>query len=177
MTKNGLKKGQVPRDFANGQLKAGCTFSIKVKSSIRIKKMPANPTPLSRAKYRDNFSDGISVTIVTAVCEHGGQCKPSPQQRIMVRSRSGLYLKIVSETACFTVCNMLKQNGKLKTITSKNILQPIWPRNKNISKNDIFNVRLRIKRLLPKIENVIHLNLFKRVSILLYYLWDLMMKT
>ena len=29
VTKNGLKKAQVPRDFANGQLKAGCTFSIK----------------------------------------------------------------------------------------------------------------------------------------------------
>ena len=152
MTKNGLKKGQVPRDFANSQLKAGCTFSIKVKSSIRIKKMPANPTPLSRAKYRDDCSNGISVTIVTVVCEHGGQCKPSPQQQIMVRSRSGLYIKNVSETACFPLCNMLKHNRKLKTITIKKILQPIWPRNKNISKNDIFNVRLRIKRLLPKIE-------------------------
>ena len=141
--------------------------------------MPANPTPLSRAKYsRDDFSsDGISVTIVTAVCEHRGQCKPSPQQQIMVRSRSGLYIKNVSKTACFPLCNMLKHNRKLKTIMIKNILQPIWPRNKNISKNDIFNVRLRIKHLLPKIENVIHLNLFKRVSILLYYLWDLMMKT
>ena len=48
---------------------------------------------------------------------------------------------------------MLKHNVKLKTITIKNILQPIWPKNKNISKHDIFNLRLRIKRLLPKIEN------------------------
>jgi len=152
VTKNGLKKAQVPRDFANGQLKAGCTFCIKLKSSIRIKKMPANPTPRSKAKHRDDFSDGNSVTIVTAVCEHGGQCKPSPQQQIMVRSRSGLYIKNVSETAFFTLCNMLKHNGKLKTHTIKNILQPIWPKNKNISKHDIFNVRLRIRRLLPKIE-------------------------
>ena len=47
---------------------------------------------------------------------------------------------------------MLKHKGKLKTITIQNILQPIWPKNKNISKHDIVNVRLRIKRLLPKIE-------------------------
>ena len=70
----------------------------------------------------------------------------------MVRSRSGLYIKNVSETAFFTLCNMLKHNGILKSITIKNVLQPICPKNKSISKHYIFNVRLRIKRLLPRIE-------------------------
>ena len=134
---------QAVRYFADGQLKAGCTFSIKFKSSVRAKKMPKNPTAKSKPKYRNYFSDNISITIVEAVCEHGGQCRPSPQQQIMVRSRSGLYIKNVSENAIFILCNMLKHNnGRLKSVTIKNILQPIWPINKNISKHDIFNTRL-----------------------------------
>ena len=52
--------------------------------------MPDNPTAKSKPKYRNNFADGNPVTIVTAVCEQGGQCRTSPQQQIMVRSRSGL---------------------------------------------------------------------------------------
>ena len=124
---------QATRDFVNGQLKAGCTFSIKLESSIGAKKMPTNSTAKSTPKYRNDFSDGDSVTIVTTDLEV--DC-----------------IKNVSETAFFTLCNMLKHNGKLKTITIKNVLQPIWPKNKNIFKNDIFNARLRIKRLLPRIK-------------------------
>jgi len=153
-SKSVLDQKQAARDFADGRLKAGCTFSIKFKSSVREKKMPKNPTAKSKPKYRNDFSDNTFITIENAVCEHGGHCKPSSQQQIMVRSRSGLYVKNVSDTAIFTLCNMLKHNsgGRLKTVTIKSILQPIWPINKNISKHDIFNVRLRIRRLLPRLE-------------------------
>ena len=157
------QKGAV-RDYADGQLKAGCTFSIKFKSSVREKKMPKNPTAKSKPKYRNDFSDNISITIVEAVCKHGGQCRQSPQQQIMVRSRSGLYIKNISENALFILCNMLKHNnGRLKSITIKNILQPIWPINKNISKHDIFNVKLRIRRLLPRFEKCDTFESFQKI--------------
>ena len=96
--------------FANGQLKDGCTFIIKLKSSIHEKKMPDNPTAKFRPKYRNNFSDGNLVTIVTNMCEGGGQYRPSTQQHAMIRFRSGVCIKNFSETEIFTPYKMLKHN-------------------------------------------------------------------
>ena len=85
------------------------------------------------------------VTITSFCCDHSGDCKPSTQEQIMCRSRSENYISSINETAIFTLCNMLKfNNGNLSNTTIKSVLQPIWPINKNISKSDIFNLRLKI---------------------------------
>ena len=140
------------RDYSGGQLKCDCTFSISLCSSRKSKTLPKKITPSSKPKFRHCWDDGIPIIIKKACCEHSNLCKPSTQQQIMSRSRGGQYLKGVNETALFTLCNILKHNKRLKATTIKSVLKPIWPKNKNITKSDVFNMRVRVKRLLPVLE-------------------------
>ena len=130
-----------PCDFINGPLKAGCTFSIQMKSSIRSKKMPNLVTSVSKPKYRNNFSENVIVKITKACCDHGGLCQPCTQQLIMTRCHSGQYVSNINQTAFFTLCNIMKHNnGILRTSTIKNIIFPLWPTNKNLTKHDVSNI-------------------------------------
>ena len=54
-SKTELDQKQTVRDFADGHFQAGCTFSIKYKSSVCAKKMPKNPTAKSKPKYRNDI--------------------------------------------------------------------------------------------------------------------------
>jgi hypothetical protein len=140
------------RAFASGQLKAGCTFSIQMASTVRIKSMPKVVTEKSKPKYRNNFNDNVIIIIKNACCTHAGLCKPSCQQQLVTRARGGSYIKNMNDMALFTLCNVMKHNnGILKTETIKSIVSPIWPSNKNITKSDVFNIRIRVERMLPKI--------------------------
>ena len=47
---------------------------------------------------------------------------------------------------------MNHNDGVLKCETIKNIISPICPVNKNISKWDAFDLKLKVKRMLPNLE-------------------------
>ena len=128
---------QKPCEFNSGQLKAGCTFSITLFSTQREKSMPKNVTNKSKPKYRMNFNDNVIVMIKKACCIHAGLCHLSTQQQIVTHSRSGLHVKNMNEMTFFTLCNVMKHNnGVLNCDTIKSIVSPIWPTNKNMSKNE-----------------------------------------
>ena len=109
------------RDLHGGQLKCGCTFSITLSSTVKTKQLPKKTTQKSRPKFRECWDDMTPVTIKKACCVHGGLCKPSSQQQMWVRSRTGQYNKGISEGAIFTLCNFLKHNKKLKSTTIEKI--------------------------------------------------------
>ena len=89
------------------KLKIGCTFSIKIVSSQKIKCKSKNTNSKIPYKWRNDFSDNIPVTISVANCMHCDQCKPSTQQQLMTRSRSRKYVQGISKNDLFTLFNML----------------------------------------------------------------------
>ena len=114
--------------------------------------MPKVVPENSKAKYRNNFNDNVIIIIKNACCTHAGLCKPSCQQQLVTRARGGSYIKNMNDMAFFTLCNVMKHNnGTLNTETIKSIVSPIWPSNKNITNSDVFNVRIRVERILPKL--------------------------
>ena len=100
--------------------------------------------------------------IIVTNCNHCVECKPSTQQQLLSRSRSRKYVQGISENALFTLCNMLKHNRRLKAASIKSVLTPIWPTNKNISKYDVFNIKRKIKLILPKLQKYDSFELFQK---------------
>ena len=58
---------------------------------------------------------------------HTGECKPSRLQQVMQRSRSGVYVKNISDVSLFTLCTMLKDEGKVSSSMVKQILSTQFP--------------------------------------------------
>ena len=53
------------------------------------------------------------------------------------------------KSAIYTLCNYMENLGRLDSNLITNIMKPIWPRAKEFSKYDVFNVRVKVMRLLP----------------------------
>ena len=51
----------------------------------------------------------------------------------------------------FTLCNM-GDNGRLTAASIKRIIQPIWPKKKDISATDVFYIRLKVNTFLPNLR-------------------------
>ena len=61
----------------------------------------------------------------------------------------GTYVAKVPDDAMFTLCNILLHFGSLPTGTIKNVLTPVWPIKKNVTKHDVFNIRVKVCKLIP----------------------------
>ena len=107
--------------------------------------------------------DGVPVIISTANCQHTGDCKPSTQQQIVQRARSGEYIKSISDMALFTLCTMYKEKMSLKSYYVKSILQSQFPTNHNVTKFHVFNMKKRIKMMIPMLERVSNFQDFPRI--------------
>ena len=118
-----------------------------------------------QGKYRSNplVDDGVLVIITTANCQHTGNCKPSTQQQIIQRSRSGEYIKCISDIALYSMCTIYKQKMSLKSYYVKSILQSQFPTNHNVSKFHVFNMKKRIKTMMPMLDRVSTFQDFQRV--------------
>ena len=58
-------------------------------------------------------------------------------------------MKKMPESALFRLCNVAEHTGKLSTSSIKSIMKVAWPKAKLPSKQDIFNIRVKIMRLMP----------------------------
>lgn len=137
--------GPTPRAYTNSaQMKVGCTWHVKVK----CKSKKAFKPNVQRPRNRQDTT--VSAVHIQSVCfDHKSPCEPSPQQLLMVRNRSGKYVSQISEYATWTLCSLLHVNQRLSSSTIKSILKRNFPTNKNITKHDVFNTRVRCKRLIP----------------------------
>ena len=140
------------RHFASGALQANCTLKLSLEALVSTRKLNAN----QKFKYSKNWSAPVKLVDKGnpknfCTC-HGGNCRPSQQNRIATQKRSGGYVKNVPDHALFTLANMQEHNGHLPTNTIKNIIRPVWPCKKEISKNDVFTIRLKVLRLLPVLK-------------------------
>ena len=76
------------------------------------------------------IKDGVNIIIPKAILEHTGEYNPSTLQQVMQRSRSGAYVRGISDTSLYTLCTMLKDEGKLSSSFIKQILRSQFPANK-----------------------------------------------
>ena len=110
--------------------------------------VPANSKAKTKKKaYRPNWEEPIKIT--NDVCAHGGNFYLSHSNRVAVAQRAGTYVDSMPINALFTLCNCMEHGGKLASSLIKKVMQPIWPKAKDISKHDVFNIRVKVMRLLP----------------------------
>ena len=86
--------------------------------------------------------------------KHGGSCCPSPQQQLVQRSRAGDYVTGLSALSLCYSCNTLQTSGKLKFSVLRDTLRQQFPCNKNASKQNIWNLRRKLKSILPSMVNI-----------------------
>ena len=77
--------------------------------------------------------DGINAIIPKANVQHTGERKPSRLQQVMQRSRSGAYVKNISDDSLFTLCMMLQDEGKVPSSMVKQILSTQFLINQNVT--------------------------------------------
>ena len=126
----------------------------------------------SRWQYKSIWIDPIQFTKVIGTV-HGRDCRPCAQNRVATQQRSGTcklfgpvfnffsligssfiyycpgkYVAQYLDEYLFTLVNMLDQNGRLpSSATIISIVQPAWPNQKDVSKHDCFNIKVKLLKL------------------------------
>lgn len=145
-----------PRQVDGGSLHKGCTFLIVIRSTKNERR---------KSKSKPVFDAGTPIIISKLDLSHGGSCNPSSQQQLVARARSGKYVKSINDLALYQLCTMSKNGeGRLKTSSIKSIIKPFWPTNKNISKGDIYNLRRKIARIMPHMDNLDNFETFQNFA-------------
>ena len=149
------------RKFSSGFLCKKFKWEIKIRSTQKQTKMIK--TGISKGKYKSFpvVKDGVNVIISKANLEHTGDCKPSRLQQVKQRSRSGAYVKNISDISMYTLCTMLKDEGKLSSSFIKQVLKTQFPANKNVTNRHVYWMKNRIKSIMPIMHNCDSFNDFQ----------------
>ena len=150
-------------DYTNGSLSKDCKWQIRIKSSRNINRKILSGNSEGKFKSIPLVDDGVPVTISTSNCHHTGSCKPSTQKQMIQRARSGEYIKCISDVALFTLCTIYKEKMPLKSYCVKSILQSQNSTNHNVTKFHVFNMKKRIKMMMPMLKRVSNFQDFQRV--------------
>ena len=157
------RKNCSTREYTNGSLSKDCKWQIRIKSTKNINRKILSGSSQGKFKSIPLVDDEIPVIISNSYCTHTGSCQPSTQQQIIQRERSGEYIKCISDVALFTLCTMYKEKMSLKSYYVKSILQSQFPTNHNVTKFHVFNMKKRIKKMVPMLERVSNFQDFQRV--------------
>ena len=154
---NRVGKPTSSRGYAGGELKANCTLCITIQALAkeRYERPRKNANDRVKFEYRalwdmpiklvDNESSKIRFNT-----RHGGECRPSCQNRIATQQRSGNYLKKIPDPTMFSLLHMFEQNGGcISSSTIKNTIAPVWPKQKAMTKHDVFKIKVKLVKLLP----------------------------
>ena len=82
-------KNRSTREYTNGSLSKDSKWQICIKSSRNIHRKILSGNLEGKFKSIPLVDDGVPVVISTSNCQHTGSCKPSTQQQIIQRARSG----------------------------------------------------------------------------------------
>ena len=132
-------------DFVDGNLRCGCQFGLKLSTNNYI--MPKDSTKHKRK--RPDYVSGC-VTIKSFNYDHTNDCVPSQQQLQFCCSRSGIYISKIPVQVYWQLCSIVKKspNQYISSSTIKSRLSGCFPSSYNITKQDVFNTRIRCKRLM-----------------------------
>ena len=124
-----------------GILKCGCTWKIKL-SALHKK-----DEPVKRTKG-DDWDKMIQVVDSTVI--HRKPCIPSVQNRVMAGQRAGLYNRSIPLDLIFSMCNVIDRGDILSNTHIKNLLKARVLSQKQIDSQFIYNLRVKLVRLLPE---------------------------
>ena len=93
--------------------------------------------------------------------EHTGTCEPFSQQQMIVRQRSGQYVAKLSIDTIYTLCSMYTQFGILKSNIVKPYLQTAFPKNKNVTKHNIWSLKRKIKEISKEVGSLHDFDMFE----------------
>ncbi|KAL7552459.1 hypothetical protein ACHAWF_016605 [Thalassiosira exigua] len=151
------------RDYHSGPLRSGCTWRISLSPLSRLKYKPQQKVDKENLEQQAQSKRGQQwqyksdwsrpVKIATVVGKHGGDCCPGRMNRVDVMSRSGTYTRDMPEQVMFSLCNYYEKSGTLKSSVIKSTVEPVWPRNKVMTSQEAFNIRLKVMRLMPSYRN------------------------
>ena len=145
--KSKSKTNPFKRGFLDGHLGCGCKFGMQLHSKIQKQINENGKTKRNRPDYESG-----EVSIKSFIYEHTDGCLPSQQQLQFCCSRSGKYSSKIPLGVYWQLCSQIKRNPK-KFVASSSIraaLSGSFPTGYNITKQDIFNTRLRCKRMMKK---------------------------
>ena len=101
-------RSEKSRKFSSGSLCKNCEWEVKIRSTQNKTRRINSGIAEGKNKSIPVVDDGVCVIISKANLIHTGQCTPSRMQLVMQRSRSGAYVKNMSDVSLFTLCSMLK---------------------------------------------------------------------
>lgn len=137
------------RNFTQGKLQSGCTWLVKLTPLVSNSVVLVGKTSgLPKTQYNPLWDEPVAIAEGTCTT-HGGLCTPGHQNKVATSQRSGEYVRKTPINSIFNLCNLYEQTGKLQPTIIKAILKPVLPKHKLITKNDVFDWRARIEKLMP----------------------------
>ena len=149
------------RNYASSTIRRSCQWSIKIKSTRNKHVMIKSGTTKGKLKSCPNVDSGTPIIISIAKCVHTGTCNPSTQQQILQRKRGGSYISNIGDYSMFILCGMYQKTGYVTNGVVKDVLQLQFPSNKNVTKYDVYNMKKKIRRITPYMNNITDFNDFQ----------------
>ena len=144
------------RNFVDGDLKANCTLRLVLKALVKVAYIPGSSQnklidgTLKRPtwNYKRDWDQPVELDMKTCTT-HGGQCCPGRQNKVATAKRAGAYVERMPNNALFSLCNTLERTGKVSASIIKDVIGPVWPKAKGITKHDVWNMRVKVQKLMP----------------------------
>ena len=141
-------KKEYKKNYSAGPLRVGCTWRLLLKPSVNIKMEGKSK---KKPRYKPNWDCAVTIKDGSC-CEHGGLCEPNRTNLVVARQRTGKYTANINTQVLFNLCNMYENYGRLTSGVIKNVCSPMFPITHPMTKNDVFNIRIKIRRLLPTLR-------------------------
>lgn len=118
--------GTILRSFAQGSLKADCTFKLKLSTVMKDKYLSPNQTSKTKNfQYRHIWDQPV---IIVSVCaKHGGCCHLGHENHVATQQRSGEHVCKMPINALCTLCSYMGKSGKIPSHLIKTVTSPVWP--------------------------------------------------
>jgi len=137
------------RNYTQGNLQCGCTWIVNLTPLVSNSVVLISKTSgLPKTQYYAQWDEPVAIAKDTCTT-HGGLCQPGPQNKVATSQRSGEYVRKTPINSIFNLCNLYEQTGKLPPTIIKAVLKQVLPKHKLITKNDVFDWRARIEKLMP----------------------------
>ena len=141
------------RKLAGGSIMTGCIWVIKFKAMSLIH--------TNGKRSRPNFKVG-NVRII-AFCGTHKNCKPSAQNKNMTAKRSAEYTKGIPTRNLWALVTMMKDNNMILSSSQiRSQVRGCLPNTMNVSKQMVYQLRLKVRRLYKKFGEDQDLELFEQ---------------
>ena len=140
------------RNLVGGSIMTGCTWAIKLKAMSRIY--------TNGKRSRSNYKGSVRII---SFCGRHKNCYPSAQNKNMTAKRSAEYTKGIPVRRLWTLVTMMKDNNMILSSSQiRSQLRGCLPSTMNVSKQMVYQLRLKVWRLFKKFNNDPDFQLFEQ---------------